>query len=479
MTSLKNKRHQRALLINAPSGLYRRDDRCQCKVEDQTVSVIFPPIEHAYAGAMMRRSGAEVRIRDYPALRQTWEDFIAELKEFQPDLLLFAATTATVELDLEAARVVREVAPDCLIVAKGEYLNYFGEELIEKHHEIDLILYGELEYTVEEIVEGTPLDEIKGILWRDDSGMAVRNEGRPFAEDLDNFPWPARDLIQNELYRSPENGRPITVIHANRGCPAKCIYCPAGVISGYNVRLRDPKLVVDEIEECVVAHGIRDFLFHGDTFTINKNWMIQLCREIIDRDLDVHWGCNSRVDTIDDERAEWMKKAGCWVVAFGLESGVQELLDKMKKGARVEKAYTAIDVCKRHGLCTHGFYVIGLPWETEETLEQTLQFAKEVDTEFFDFNIAYPLPGTELYEIAKEENLIEVDDLAESGYADAAMKTFALSPEYLTEWRRKALLEMNLRPGYVSRTLWRAAKTGCLPHYLKAGMKRLNRLVAA
>jgi radical SAM superfamily enzyme YgiQ (UPF0313 family) len=251
------------------------------------------------------------------------------------------------------------------------------------------------------------------------------------------------------------------------------------VISGYNVRLRDPKLVVDEIEECVVAHGIRDFLFHGDTFTINKNWMIQLCREIIDRDLDVHWGCNSRVDTIDDERAEWMKKAGCWVVAFGLESGVQELLDKMKKGARVEKAYTAIDVCKRHGLCTHGFYVIGLPWETEETLEQTLQFAKEVDTEFFDFNIAYPLPGTELYEIAKEENLIEVDDLAESGYADAAMKTFALSPEYLTEWRRKALLEMNLRPGYVSRTLWRAAKTGCLPHYLKAGMKRLNRLVAA
>jgi len=479
VTSRSNTPHQRALLINAPSGLYRRDDRCQCKIEDQTVQVIFPPIEHAYAAAMMRSAGSEVRLRDYPALGATWEQFEAELKEFQPTLVLFAATTATIELDLQAARLVRDTLPDCMVVAKGEYLNYFGDQLIAERLELDAIAYGEIEVTAKELAEGKPLDQILGILWRDAAGKGRRNLPRPFTEDIDSFPWPARDLYDNRLYRSPENGRPITVVHANRGCPAKCIYCPAGVISGYNVRLRDPKLVVDEIEECVTKFGVRDFLFHGDTFTINKKWMLSLCREILDRKLEIHWGCNSRVDTIDDERAKIMREAGCWVVAFGLESGVQELLDKMKKGAKVEKAHNAIAVCKRNGLRTHGFYVIGLPWETEQTLEQTLDFARKVDTDFFDFNIAYPLPGTELYEIAKNENLLAIDNLAEGGYATAAMKTFKLAPEYLTSWRKRALIRMNLRPGYVARTLWHATQDGNLPHYLKAGFRRLNRLVTA
>lgn len=473
-----NSPQPRVLLINAPSGLYRRDDRCQCKVEDQTVSVIFPPIEAAYAAATMRRAGAECRIRDYPAIGGTWEQFIADLQEFRPTMLLFTATTATVDLDMEAARVARETLPDLLIVAKGEYLNYHAEKYIEEHTVLDAIIYGEIELTVEELAAGRDFASIQGLIWRSPEGKPVRNVPRPFTEDLDSFPFPARDLLENRIYRSPENGKPITVLHANRGCPAKCIYCPAGVISGYSVRLRKPALVVDEIEECVNRYGIRDFLFHGDTFTINKKWMLSLCEEILKRNLDVHWGCNSRVDTIDDERAQMMKKAGCWVVAFGLESGVQELLDKMKKGARVEKAFTAIETCRRNGLRTHGFYVIGLPWETEETLQQTFDFAQKIDTDFFDFNIAYPLPGTELYEIARDEGLISTN-LAEGGYAQATMRTYKLTPEFLTDWRRKALLKMNLRPRYVARTLWRATLTGCLPHYVKAGFRRLNRLMAA
>src|SRR5262249_8753708 len=151
--------------------------------------------------------------------------------------------------------------------------------------------------------------------------------------------------------------------------------------------------VMRELVDCVENHSIRDFLFHGDTFTLHKKWLLDLCEAIVARGLDIHWGCNSRVDTIDDERAEAMKRAGGWVVAFGFEHGVQEFLDKMKKGARVEKAYEAVDVCRRHGLQVHGFFVIGLPWETEESLETTFRFVESLKTDYFDFNIAYPLPG--------------------------------------------------------------------------------------
>jgi len=470
---------QRALLINPPSGLYRRDDRCQCKVEDQTVAAVFPPMDLAYGAAAMRQQGVDVVIRDYPAQGAAWKDYLQDLRTLKPDLLLFNATTATIELDMQAALAAREHCPDLIIIANGEYLNYFGEKLMRERPEIDHILHGEIEETLRDLAEGKPPVAVPGLWCRNENGDPVKTPSRPFMRDIDALPFPARDLLDNAIYRSPENGRPMTVIYGNRGCHAKCIYCPAGVLSGFQVRLRNPQRVVDEIEECVTKHGVRDFLFHGDTFTFHKKWVMELCQEILDRKLDIHWGCNSRVDTWDDERAAMMKKAGCWVVAFGFEHGDQELLDKMKKGATVEKAYEAADICRRNGLCVQAFLVMGLPWETEKTLETLKSFMLKLDPDFFDFNIAYPLPGTELYEIAMKENLIEVKDLAEAGYARAAMRTFTLSPDFLTAWRRKTLLRMTLRPKYVARTLWRATKTGTLPYYVKEGTRRVTRLVRA
>src|SRR5690606_18142765 len=149
--------------------------------------------------------------------------------------------------------------------------------------------------------------------------------------------------------------------------------------------------VVEELKECVEKHGIREFLFHGDTFTINKKWLLELCALIQSEKLDIHWGCNSRVDTMDDERAAAMKAAGCWVVAFGIETGDDEMLKHMKKNATTQQARDAVACVKRNGLRVHTFFVIGLPWETEQTLENTWNFVRDLDPDFFDFNIATPL----------------------------------------------------------------------------------------
>jgi anaerobic magnesium-protoporphyrin IX monomethyl ester cyclase len=468
---------KRVFLMNPPSELYRRDDRCQSKVEDQTVRVVFPPIELGVLAAIARESGADVTLKDYPTVNAGAEEYTSDLRAFQPDLILLNTTAHTVREDMAAFAIARNLLPNVRTVVKGEAVAVRAEDTLKNHPELDLILDGEPELTLREIIEERPLDSIQGIIWRDSEGKVHHNPARPMIPSLDSLPLPARDLFDNSLYRSPENGRMITAIYAQRGCPAKCIFCPAGTMYDFTVRERSVENVMRELVDCVENHGIRDFLFHGDTFTLHKKWVIDLCEAIIERGLDIHWGCNSRVDTIDDERAQWMKRAGCWVVAFGFEHGVQELLDKMKKGTRVEKAYDAVEVCRRNGLRTHGFFVIGLPWETEETLAQILRFARSLNTDFFDFNIAYPLPGTEFYEIAERDGLFEIGDPTRGGYAMAATRTYALPSARLTEWRRKALLRMYARPGYIARTLKNAASSGNTRHYAAAAMSRLASLI--
>ncbi len=472
------------MLVNPPTGLYRRDDRCQCKIEDQTVQITFPPIELATIAAVLRNAGAEVFIRDYPALGMGWDEYLNDLKSIEPDFVLINVVTATAEGDFQACQAAKETLGDhVLTAAKGEYMEALGIDAMEAYPELDVGFHGEIERVLEKYHRGEALESLPGVIYRDETGNGTdprirRNPGHPVIEDLDDLPFPARDLLDNSIYISPETGNPLTVIHGNRGCPAHCIFCPAGVISGFSVRYRTPANVVAEIEQCINDQGIREFLFHGDTFTMNKKWVLELCSLIVEKKLDLHWGCNSRVDTIDDERAAAMKRAGCWVVAFGIESGSQDMLDKMKKGATLEQAENAVAACKRNGLRVHAFMVIGLPWETHETLKVTRDFLAKLDPDFFDFNIAYPLPGTEFYEIAVAEGLYESDP-DQSGYARAAVRTHELSSEELTEWRRKALLGMFLRPRYIARTLARAGSPGVAVNYMKAGARRLRQLVSS
>jgi len=467
---------KKVLLFTPPSGLYRRDDRCQSRVEDQTVNIIFPPIDLAQLASIIRKKGADVKILDLPTMKKGWDFLEKILVHFKPDLILFNVTTATIDSDLKSAELAKSINPQVLTIAKGEYLNIFGEKILSANQHLDIIIYGEPEITFSEIFEGKTIENINGIIYRK-QGIIIRNPEREFEKNLGEFPIPARDLIDNDLYRSPETNNKITVIYASRGCPGECIFCPASKVSGSKIRIRPPENIIEEIKDCVFNHNIKEFLFNGDTFTINKKWVRELCSLIIKENLKIRWGCNSRVDTIDIETLETMKKAGCWVIAYGIESGVQELLDKMGKRATLEQARKSIEITKKVGIRTHAFYIIGLPWETEETLKQTLKFAKELDTDFFDFNIAYPLPGTEYYEMALKENLMEGNPLTLGGYADAMVRSYTLSAQDLIKWRKKMLWNLYLRPKYIVRTLYNAGSIRKIFLYIKAAIKRITYLL--
>jgi radical SAM superfamily enzyme YgiQ (UPF0313 family) len=467
---------KKVLLAQPPSGLYRRDDRCQSRVSDQTIQVIFPPLDLAYAAAVLEREGVECRIIDAPAEGISWREFKSRVSDFAPEVALIAVTQATFQQDRAAARALRDVSASILIGGRGVILSHSGREILQETREFDFLLRGESDETLAEIVRNGSPEGVPGVTYREGDRI-VATPDRGFVSDPDRLPFPARRLLKNDLYRSPETGRPITAVQTARGCPARCVFCSVGATAGYKIRRRSPANVVDEVRECVERFGIRDFLFHADTFTWEKEWVIDLCRLLVQADLSIHWGCNSRVDTLDAERLEWMKKAGCWVVGFGVESGSDETLARIKKGTRRDQAIEAFRLCREAGIRSHAFFVFGFPWETEEDIKDTVRFAESLNPDFFDFNILHPLPGTEIYDLLSAENLLDDAKLDQGGYSSAAVRTRTVTAERLEQLRRRALWGLYLRPRYIFRTLRNAGSVSGVYHYGKAALKRAAALL--
>ncbi|NQT96042.1 MAG: radical SAM protein [Candidatus Omnitrophica bacterium] len=465
----------RVLLIYPPTGFYMRDDRCQAPVEGMTAQPPRAPMDLAYMAAVLEKEAITCKIRDYPAEGLGWDQFEKDLKEFKPDMLIFSITTPTLQDDLHACIKAKSINPQILTVSKGAHYSEQDTEILKKCVQLDIIIRGESEFAVRDIAKATDLSKVLGITFRKDSDI-VRTPERPLLDDLDMLPFPARHLLDNSLYVTPDTKRPIAYIYTGRGCPYHCIYCAVDVVSGYKLKSRSPKSVVDEIEECIEKFGIRDFFFRADTFTMRKEWAIDICRMIIERGLKIRWGTNSRVDTICKERLEWMKKAGCWIIGFGVESGNQAMLDKMKKNARIEDAINAVRLCKETGIKTYLLFMIGLPWDSKETVDDSIRFAKRLDGDFIDFNIAYPLPGTEFYKIAKENKLFIEDDLHRHDYSKPIVRTFHLSTEELINLRKKALRSFYLRPAYIIKTLSGIRSFKEAISYCSSGMRFLKKV---
>lgn len=466
---------ERAFFVYPPTGVYMRDDRCQAPVEGMTAQPNRAPLDLAYMAAVLERKQIVCRIRDYSAEGSTWEDMRDDIKEFKPDLLVVSVTTPTLERDLIACDIVKQSGRAVLIAAKGAHFSLKDQEVMLKHSGLDIAIRGESEQAIEEIASRKPFADILGLTYRTETGFKS-NPDRPYIEvdDLDKLPFPARHLLNNELYTAPDTGEPLTMINVGRGCPHRCIYCAVTIASGHKLKLRSPKNVVDEIDGCVRDLGIHNFFFRADTFTWDEKWTVDVCREIINRNIDIRWGTNSRVDTISEERVKWMKKAGCWIIGFGFESGNQESLDRMKKRATLEQSREAVKLCKKYGIKTYGLFLIGLPWETREMVEDTIAFMKELNPNFVDVNIAYPLPGTEYYRIAKEMGMFTDEDLKSGDYSKPIVHTEYLSTDDLVKLRHKALLSFYLRPGYILQTLLNIRSFKILKNYISSGLRLLK-----
>lgn len=477
MTALRH-----ILFFNPPGPLYQRgEDRCQASVDDSSAVSLRAPNDLAYMAAMVRTIGITPMVRDYPAEQLTWEHFESDLKTWCPDMIVMSITTATLLDDLAAFDRAKARHPGVITVAKGAF--FFACDLTKldrpEFRSMDYALVGESETVINDLIagltDGTPPSTIPNIIHHEGSWKRTRIQD--FEKDIDTIPFPARDLLKNERYVRPDTGEPQATIQTSRGCPSKCVFCLTPLISGERVRQRSAKNVVDEIEVCVTRHGIRNFFFKADTFTINKTFVIDLCREILDRRLDIEWVANSRVDTVDEERLSWMKKAGCWLVAFGFESGHDAMLRLMKKEATTDDARRAVRLTKAAGLRIYGFFMIGLPWETHETIRRTLDFAKELDCDFSEIHLATPYEGTSLHDIVRETGLLTDEVIGHNYFSDPVIGSMFLSREELLQYRKEGLRKLYFSPAYVARTFGKIRSARELGNYFKYGVRMIRNVL--
>lgn len=465
--------NKNVFLLYPPSPVMNREERCQQPTDDLIVIPPLPPTDLLYLASISRAAGYKPSVKDYSLFSQTLDDFREDIIRLKPRYIVVNAATPTLESDLEVLKIAKEILADEVItIAKGAHFNFLAHEVMQDHDYIDIIMQGECELTFKEILEGKQLSEISGLCFRQEFEI-VNTQKRPFIDNLDILPYPARDLIDNSLYTRPDNGKMQAVIKVSRGCPYHCFFCLATPLNGSVVRKRSPENIVGEIKECVEKYGIKNFIFWSDIFNLDKAWTKELCKKIIDSKLNITFSTNTRADSADIETIGLMKKAGCKLVSIGIESGSQYMLDKMGKKITLEQIRQTVKAFKKYGMQIYAYYVVGLPWETYKTAKETLDFAISLNTDYASFYTAAALVGTKFYEYVESHNLGELN--YDKPYYYPSVKTNSLSVDEVFQLHKKLVRGYYLRPMYILKMLCSIRSFVQLKNYIKAGLKILYR----
>lgn len=412
------------------------------------------PLSLGYLGAICEENGHDVSVIDCQAERLDLAGFRHRLKGVESDVIGITSATLTYNSALKIAEIAKETFPNSVTILGGCHATFWDENALREGSNIDIIVRKEGELTFLELLDRIEakqkLDAVRGITYRD-NGKILRNEDRPYIENLDSLPYPAHHLLKLNLYI--KYGKLIIPVMTSRGCVYWCDFCCAVRMFGRRYRMRDPIKVVDEIERMYKTFGTDQFTFYDDAFSVDTKRVERMCEEIVKRGLDIKWDCETRVDMIDRSLLEKMKKAGCIAVWFGVESGSQMILDKMHKRIKIEQTRRAFEIAQQVGLITVASVILGFPGETEETVWETVNFVKSLDPHDVGYYIATPYPGTPLYETVKNNGWLKTEDFDKYDTATPVFETPFLSAEKLKRIREKAYQQFYLRPNYVVKML--------------------------
>ena len=405
------------------------------------------PFFLAYSAAVLeRQEDVEVLLVDGIAERLTDEQFMARMREFCPDVVVLEVSTISIDVDLFCARNVRGVCPDAQIVFCGPHTYMFEPDFLKQHDCVDFVMKGEYEYTLRDLVgalqAGGPLDKVAGLLYRSDKGVLFTGD-RPVIKNIDELPWPARHFLPMEVYCDAPGEIPMPSVQmwASRGCPYGCVFCawPQIMYGNKMYRARDPVAVIDEMEHLVREQGFKSVYFDDDTFNIGKDRILKMCAEINRRGLNVPWSVMARADTMDRELLTALKGAGLRGLKYGVESASQEIVNRCGKALDLKKVEEMVRLTKKLGIWVHLTFMFGLPGETRQTMDRTIDFALSLDPDSLQFSIATPWPGTEFYkEVERKGFLLSTDFSEYDGCKVAVIRTESLTQEDLEAGLRRA-----------------------------------------
>jgi len=456
---------RQTLLINPPliNGVaFTRQGRCQER--EDVLGTTKPPYTLALLGALLRNAGCSVRLIDATAERISIDDVIARLDRegFAPSLIVFPTTTPTLDSDVAAlaALKARYQAP---MFCFGPHASTTPAESMQRAPEVDGMFVGEPEEAVVQVASLDSLErlhEIPSLTWRAAGIVTAHRAHGTFAGFLQS-PSPAWDLVALEHYSLPMVNKPYVLVETSRGCPYSCDFCVAPIHQGHKFRERSAKVLVDEIERSHRELGVDFFYLWGDTVTLNVKTFTAFCDELIARNLPIQWFGNARADNLTDPAfVHRLKRAGCWMLALGIESESEDVRKDMAKRLERQKIQTAFQNMRQAGIKSFAFFIFGYPGETAQTLEATTRYAIELDPDFANFYPAVPYPGTALFDKCVREGWLKAEDAdwTKMEYSYYLLRGNGLDERVVMEAINRAKRRFFLRPSYITRHLGDVAR---------------------
>lgn len=386
------------LLIN-PSLRQATTGQYEKEVEKQRG--VYPSLGLLYIAAVLEKENHQVKIIDCDIENDADKAIDIIVRDFKPRVVGFYAMTWTYRQAAAIAKKIKQTNPEIITIIGGPNASCLPRYSLELG-DFDFGVYGEGEETIAELVKklesknNLEYNQIKGLIFKKD-GQIVINPARPLIENLDTLPFPSRHLLPIKKYFDVfSRKKHFATIIATRGCPFNCIFCDRQNRMGRKWRVRSPENIAREIKETIDNYGIKEFMFFDDNLIVDKQWGLELCRKL--EPLKIIWECRNRVDLVDEKILKAMKKAGCYRIRFGFESGDNRILKVLKKGITVEQSLKTAEFCKKIGIEIYGYFMFGIPEETPQTMEKTIDLALKIEPSFAIFSKTILIPGSELFD---------------------------------------------------------------------------------
>ncbi len=423
----------------------------QRKVEHTSLLSVVPPLDLAYCASFLRRRNPDfdISILDANVLKLHESAQGVRLLAVRPNVAVFTAQTYSVNSVKRLINLLKK--NNVMTVLIGTHASALSHQTLKEIEGLDVVVRGEPERVVAQVIEAAAqrasLASIKGITYRE-HGQIVSTENHPVIADLDSLPYPARDLLPNDLYSSPYR-RHVTALRTSRGCPGRCVFCDSHLLYPGAARLRKPEAIVGEIEQCIHTFNTSYFAIIDHTFTVQPDFVRQVCTGIIQHNLNrrIRWVCNTRVDLLDEDTLKVMKRSGCLQIGIGIESAHDRNLSILKKDITEVQIAEAIDRIKRQGIIAMGYAIIGFPHQTKEDILYTKKKIFTLNPHTLQLSFAAPLPGTQLYAECLKENRILSDNWDDYVFLrKSIIRNDTLSTDELTRLHREILKQFYFRP---------------------------------
>lgn len=366
---------------------------------------LFPPYELMSAAGEARRHGiADIALIDCIAEKWNSERLFKHIEESKPNIILSLIGVDSFENDILSINEQKKRFPETIQIVFGHFPSIFSEEILEKSL-VDIVIQGEPDVIISDIINAIknkqPLNDISSIAFRDEENDIQINSLKKRILDLNQLALPSHDLINGKKYFEPLMPTPFGMIQTSRGCPFRCNFCVTTYGKKYTVK--SPERIIEELKWMIDLHNIKSFRIIDDTFTIQKNRVLEVCELMIQEKINLKWSCLSRTDTLTKEMLEKMRLAGCQRIYFGLESGNQEILNYYKKDISLKSTLEVLNWCQEIGIDTGGLFMTGLPHETEEMFQDTVNYALNLPLTFISIDKITPYPGTDLYNLLNDQ----------------------------------------------------------------------------